>query len=94
MSRAIPPLILIAQGRKPRLRRTLVDRPLEIKLHMSVAKLLRDHAKPTWQWAHYPSGELRDKRTAGKLKQWLKSRVAGFHSRATGRTASLPRTQA
>jgi hypothetical protein len=36
---------------------------------MAVAKVLRDHALPEWQWCHIPNGELRDKRTAGKLKQ-------------------------
>ncbi|WP_175492526.1 VRR-NUC domain-containing protein [Methylocapsa palsarum] len=36
---------------------------------MSVAKVLRDHARPEWRWSHIPSGEIRDKRTAGKLKQ-------------------------
>jgi hypothetical protein len=36
---------------------------------MSVAKVLRDHALPQWQWTHIPSGELRDIRTAVKLKR-------------------------
>jgi hypothetical protein len=36
---------------------------------MATAKILRDFARPDWQWTHIPSGEARDKRTAGKLKQ-------------------------
>ncbi|CAN2533403.1 hypothetical+protein [Methylocapsa aurea] len=65
----IPPLLLLAEGRKPRLRRAPKVRPKELVLHMSVAKLLRDYARPEWQWTHIPSGELRDIRTASKLKQ-------------------------
>jgi len=62
------PLLMIAAGRKPRLRRAPTSRPKELTLHLSVGKLLRDHARPDWQWCHIPSGELRDKRTAAKLK--------------------------
>ncbi|SFK83400.1 VRR-NUC domain-containing protein [Methylocapsa palsarum] len=65
----IPPLLLLAQGRKPRLRRSPAPRPKEIVLHMSVAKVLREHARSDWQWCHVPTGEIRDKRTASKLKQ-------------------------
>ena len=36
---------------------------------MSVARLLRDYGLPRWRWTHIPSGELRDVRTAAKLKQ-------------------------
>jgi VRR-NUC domain len=46
-----------------------MERPKEIALHMSVTKVLREHCLPEWQWTHIPSGEIRDKRTAGKLKQ-------------------------
>jgi hypothetical protein len=66
---ATPPLLMLAEGRRPRARRTPVARPREIVLHMGIAKLLRDHALPSWQWCHIPTGELRDKRTAGKLRQ-------------------------
>lgn len=67
----MPPLLQIASGRKPRvlLRKIQRDRPKEIVLHMSVAKLLRDFGRADWQWTHIPAGEARDKRTAGKLKQ-------------------------
>ncbi len=66
---AIPPLLMICEGRKPRARKAPAIRPKEILLHMSVAKILREHCLPEWQWCHIPNGELRDKRTAGKLKQ-------------------------
>jgi hypothetical protein len=65
----IPPLIMIAQGRKPRLRKAPLARPKEIALHMRVAAVLRNHARPDWQWTHIANGEARDPRTAGKLKQ-------------------------
>ena len=64
-----PPLLMLADGRRPRLRKAPAERPKEIKLHMAVAKLLRDYARPDWQWTHVPNGEARDIRTAAKLKQ-------------------------
>ena len=63
------PLLELAEGRKPRARRAPVARPKEIVLHMAVAKVLRDHALETWAWTHIPSGELRSKITAFKLKR-------------------------
>jgi hypothetical protein len=42
----IPPLLVIAEGRKPRLRKAPLARPKEISLHMAVAALLRNHARP------------------------------------------------
>lgn len=65
----IPPLIMLAEGRKPRLRGAPKSRPKEISLHMAVAALLRKHARPEWQWTHIGHGEARDPRVAGKLKQ-------------------------
>jgi len=67
--RATLPFLALAQGRKPRLRKAPVVRPKEISLHMGVAKVLRDHCLPEWQWTHIASGELRDIRTATKLKR-------------------------
>ena len=64
-----PPLLMIAEGRRARPRKAPVERPKEITLHMGVAKLLRDYARPGWQWTHIPGGELRDVRTAAKLRQ-------------------------
>ena len=61
-------LEMLAAGRKPRPRKAPQIRPREIELHVTVARLLRDHARSDWQWTHIPAGELRDKRTAAKLK--------------------------
>ncbi len=63
-----PPLLMIAEGRKPRLRKAPASRPLEITLHMSVAALLRKHARPDWLWTHIANGEMRDPATAKKLR--------------------------
>ncbi len=65
----VPPLLALAQGRKVRPRKAPAIRPKEITLHMSVAKLLREHVRPDWQWTHIGHGEARDIRTATKLKQ-------------------------
>jgi hypothetical protein len=65
----IPPLLMLAEGRKPRLRAAPKSRPKEISLHMAVAAVLRKHARPDWLWTHIANGEVRDRRTAGKLKQ-------------------------
>jgi VRR-NUC domain len=65
---SLPPLLSIAQGRKPRLRKAPSVRPKEISLHMLVAKILRDYCRQHWLWTHIASGELRDVRTASKLK--------------------------
>lgn len=62
----VPPLLSIMEGRRARPRKAAVQRPKEIKLHMSVAKVLRDHARPEWRWTHVPSGELRDVRAMAK----------------------------
>jgi hypothetical protein len=65
----IPPLLMIAEGRKPRPRKAPIVRPREIELHMSVVKLLQDFSSPGWIWSHFPAGEKRDIRTAAKLKR-------------------------
>lgn len=62
------PLLMIAEGRKPRPRKAPLVREKEITLHMRVAGFLRAHARPEWRWTHIPAGELRDARTAAKLK--------------------------
>lgn len=62
------PLLMIAEGRRPRLRKAPVARPKEIALHMSVATHLRDHALPRWRWTHIPAGACRDAREGAKLK--------------------------
>jgi hypothetical protein len=48
----LPPLLAIARGSKVRLRRARVQAPKEIKLHVHVADLLRDHCLPEWRWTH------------------------------------------
>lgn len=76
----LPPLIALAQGRKPRARRAPVTRPLEIHLHMTVAKLLRDHCRPDWQWCHIDEA-------LAALNSWgcLSIRIAS----PRGRTSSM-----
>jgi hypothetical protein len=64
----IPPLLLLAEGRKPRLRKAPTVRERELKIHMPIAKLLMDHCRPEWRWSHFPSGEARDARAGAKLK--------------------------
>lgn len=65
---AMPPLLALAHGCKVRPRRERIPVPRELSLHMPVAKLLDDHCLPDWRHTHFPSGELRNLRTAGKLK--------------------------
>ncbi len=63
-----PPLLQLAAGRKVRARKTPALRPKELALHITVAKLLKDHCRADWLWTHVPTGEHRDIRTAAKLK--------------------------
>jgi hypothetical protein len=63
-----PPLLMIAEGRKPRPRRALVIRPKELALHIAVATVLKDRCLPDWRWTHIPAGEARDARHAAKLR--------------------------
>jgi hypothetical protein len=63
-----PPLLVAMAGGKPRARKESVPAPKELALHMTVARLLRDHCLPDWEWCHIPNGEHRDIRTAAKLK--------------------------
>jgi len=62
------PLLMLCEGRTPRLRKARLERPLELALHLGVAKLLRNHARPEWRWSHFPAGEARDARTGARLK--------------------------
>jgi len=66
---AIPPLLKIMDGKRARPRKGPQGSPKESVLHVAVANTLRDHALPEWQWTHVPSGELRNIRTAVKLKR-------------------------
>ncbi len=63
-----PPLLMLAEGRKPRLRKAPVERPAELRLHVAVVALLHKRAAPGWQFWHTPNGELRSARAAAKLK--------------------------
>jgi hypothetical protein len=49
---AAPPLLVAMSGGKPRLRRARAPVPKEIKLHMNVVHVLRDHCLPDWRWTH------------------------------------------
>jgi hypothetical protein len=40
----------------------------EIAFHLQLVEILRHCIRPNVFWRHYPAGELRDKRTAAKLK--------------------------
>lgn len=64
-----PPLLMLAEGRKPRARKTQLDRPKEYRLQKDVADVLKDHALPEWRWSHFPAGERRDVRTGARLKR-------------------------
>jgi hypothetical protein len=66
---AIPPLLAIASGRKARPRKAPIERPKEIRLHLDVARVLREHCLPEWRWGHISSGELRTIQTAARLKR-------------------------
>jgi hypothetical protein len=67
--RATPPLLALAAGKKVRPRRAPVVRPKEITLHMSVAKVLREHCLSGWIHFHVPNGERRDIKTGARLKK-------------------------
>jgi VRR-NUC domain len=41
----------------------------EFSLHVMVSDVLDRWASPGWRFTHFPSGELRDKATAGRLKR-------------------------
>jgi hypothetical protein len=63
-----PPLLMLAQDRRARPRKAADERPKELALHMAVADVLRRFARPDWRWSHFPSGKLRDIKTASKLR--------------------------
>ena len=53
--------------------------PLEFKMHVALENLLRHALLPGWWYTHIPSGELRDKVTAARLKAMgLKRGCADF----------------
>jgi hypothetical protein len=66
---ATPPLLMLAEGRRPRPRKAPLARPKECALQCAVADLLRRHAMPEWRWTHFPAGERRDIITGARLKR-------------------------
>lgn len=43
--------------------------PLEFATHCLIADTLRRWQSPGWRWTHFPAGEKRNPRTAGRLKR-------------------------
>jgi hypothetical protein len=64
---AVPPLLVAMSGGKPRPRRVRIPVPKEIKLHVPVAELLRDHCLADWKWTHI-SRKAKDAREGAILK--------------------------
>lgn len=53
----MPPLLALAEGRKPRAKASeRAPKPRESKLHADVANLLRYHCLPDWKWRHLWAG--------------------------------------
>jgi hypothetical protein len=67
--KSTPPLIMLAEGRRPRPRKPVVPAPREAALHNAVADLLRRCCRSNWRWSHFPSGEKRDPITGARLKR-------------------------
>jgi hypothetical protein len=42
---------------------------LEFRTHVMVADALKLGSAPGWVWSHFPAGEKRDPKTAGRLKR-------------------------
>jgi hypothetical protein len=68
--KAIPPLLMLCEGRRPRPRKAPPTRPRESLLQCAVADLLRRHARPEWRWSHFPAGEWRGIVTGARLKRF------------------------
>jgi hypothetical protein len=64
---AAPPLLVLAAGGKPRLRRARIPVPKEIELHMPVADLLRAHCLPDWRW-RFMNSKAKDAREGAIFK--------------------------
>src|ERR1700751_5265877 len=69
MRARIPPLLLIAEGKKARPRRQAAFKPLEQTLHIQVVSTLKAFCRPDWQWTHFPAGEKRSVITGARLKR-------------------------
>src|SRR5438067_241737 len=66
---SLPPLLALATGKPARARKAPAYRPVENKLHVDVANLLRAHCLPEWEWTHFPAGEKRTLMTGARLKR-------------------------
>jgi hypothetical protein len=89
-----PPLLMLAEGRKPRPRKVPTNRPKAIALHMAIAKVLREHCLPDWQWTAY--SQRRSARQANGRQAQTHGRqggLAGYRARPAVGPASLPRTE-
>jgi hypothetical protein len=67
--KATLPILMLAEGLKPRARRAPRTAPKEYRLQTDVADVLKDYALPEWRWSHFPAGERRDVRTGARLKR-------------------------
>jgi hypothetical protein len=67
---AIPPLLMLCEGRRPRARKAPANRPRESQLQTEVADLLRADALDGWRWSHFPAGEWRGVITGARLKRF------------------------
>jgi VRR-NUC domain len=67
--RTIPPLLMLAEGKKPRARKAVVPMQKESALHAAVADTLRRFIRDGWIWWHCPNGGSRDIREAARFKR-------------------------
>ena len=67
----IPPLLMLAQGRRARPRKAKAPPPKEIALHMAVANVLRRFANLSWRWSALP-GRRASRRQDGReaARRW------------------------
>jgi hypothetical protein len=63
-----PPLLQLIEGRRVRPRKAPAIRQSEFQLQADIVALLRKYRRPDWRFWHTPNGEIRDPRTAAKLK--------------------------
>jgi hypothetical protein len=65
---AAPPLLVLAAGGRPRLRRARMPVPKESRLHKHVADLLDAHCLPDWRWTHI-NRKCKDAREGAIMKR-------------------------
>lgn len=64
----VPPLLQLIEGRRVRPRKAPRVHQSETALHIAIADIPRRFCRADWLWWHTPNGEVRDPRTAAKLK--------------------------